>query len=349
MKINSGAIIRTCLVTLPVGIILIGAGCIYVTTNISPPKSPAALAAEKQGELPVKAIRRASIASHLDNLSTEIGDRHAGKIDSLNRARFYVESILGPSNHGYPIRAQSYAVQGVEYVNIEATLTGKKWPDEIVVIGAHYDTVPGTPGADDNGSGVAALLALAEAFVRAPQPRTLRFVAFTNEEPPFFQTPDMGSHRYAKMCKERGDKIVAMLSLESLGYYSDAPDSQKYPPVVGAKYPKTGNFIAVVGNLSSKELVDFTHDSVASTGLIPVEKGAFPAIMPGVGWSDHWAFWQFDYPAVMLTGTAPYRNPHYHLASDTVGTLDLERLTDATSAIRQAVVNLASQESLSWR
>jgi Zn-dependent M28 family amino/carboxypeptidase len=173
-------------------------------------------------------------------------------------------------------------------------------------------------------------------------------VAFTNEEPPWFQTPDMGSYRHAASLKEQGVRVVAMLALESLGYYADEPGSQRYPAPLDRLYPDTGNFVAVVGTPAHGALVGFVHDGMARAGTIPVQQGAFPPGLPGVGWSDHWSFWEMGYPALMLTGTAPFRNPHYHLATDTPDTLDYARLAGAVAAIRLAVEGLANTPRLPW-
>ena len=139
--------------------------------------------------------------------------------------------------------------------NIEATLTGAARATEIVVVGAHYDTVSGCPGANDNGTGVAAVLELAQRFSRRPQPRTIRFVAFVNEEPPFFKTEHMGSVVYANAAKVRGDRVTAMLSLETMGYYSDEKGSQQYPGEIASLYPDVGNFIGFVANNASARLL----------------------------------------------------------------------------------------------
>jgi Zn-dependent M28 family amino/carboxypeptidase len=236
-------------------------------------------------------------------------------------------------------------VGGVVCANLEVELRGILKPEEIVVVGAHYDSVPQTPGADDNASGVAALLALAESWAKAAPERTVRFVAFANEEPIYFQTELMGSRVYAKMCKARGDKIVAMLSLESMGYFSDEKKSQKYPFPLSLFYPSRGNFIAVVGNRESKALVTRVAKVMRATKALPVERASLPGKLQGVGWSDHWAFWQEGYPAAMITDTAPFRNPHYHRGTDTAEKLDYVRLAAAVRGLAAAIVDLSTAEN----
>ncbi|MGI9239580.1 MAG: M28 family peptidase [Verrucomicrobiales bacterium] len=288
-----------------------------------------------------KGVELSDLRDYIDMLSVTIGERNLEHHDNLQQAATWLESALGPNNMGYTVERQTYQVGGKDCHNIEVQIIGQTKPDEIVVIGAHYDTVVGTPGADDNASGVAALVCLANTFVGTVPERTLRFVGFANEEPPHFQTSSMGSYVYAKRCKERKENIVAMLSLESLAYYSDVKGSQDYPPILRARYPDTGNFAAVVGNLKSKQLVDQVAARLEEgSGGVPVEKLSFLASLPGVGWSDHWAFWEFGYRAVMVTDTAPYRNEHYHQPSDLPGTLDFDRLQKVTMGLRDVIVEL---------
>ena len=227
--------------------------------------------------------------------------------------------------------------------NLEAVLQGGAKAHEVVVVGAHYDTAAGGPGADDNASGVASMLAIARALAashHAPA-RTIRFVAFVNEEPPYFWNAEMGSLVYAKACKARGDAIVAMLSLETLGYYRDEPGSQKYPPIVSSFYPDRGDFVAFVGNLGSRGVV---HDAIRTfrgAEAFPSEGATLPSFVTGVGWSDQWSFWQVGYPGVMVTDTAPFRNPHYHQMSDRPDTLDYARLARVTEGLVAVVKKLA--------
>ena len=223
--------------------------------------------------------------------------------------------------------------------NIEAEIHGAS--PEIVLVGAHYDSVFGAPGANDNGTGVAALLALARRFAGKQTQHTLRFVAFVNEEPPYFQTPQMGSLVYAGRCKARGDRIAAMISLETIGYFSDAPRSQKYPvAALGAFYPKVGNFIGIVGNVRSRWLVRRAIAEFRKEGKIPTEGAALPAFIAGVGWSDQWSFWQHGYPGIMITDTAPFRYPHYHEATDTPDKLDYDRFALVVSSAEKLIRSL---------
>jgi hypothetical protein len=271
-------------------------------------------------------------------LSQEIGERNLAHPAALDAARGQIERELGRSLR--LVTRQSFEVSGHECSNLQVEISGDEKKHEIVVVGAHYDTAPGTPGADDNASGVAALIVLAKRLGSTTLPRTLRFVAFVNEEPPYFQTDDMGSVRYAKRCRERGENVVAMLSLESIGYFSTAPHSQKYPPPLGFFYPSRGDFLGFVGNPSSRELVHRTIGVFRDKARLASEGAALPSILPGVGWSDQWAFWREGYPAVMVTDTAPFRNPAYHLPGDTPDQLDYSRLTRAVEGLEPVIVDL---------
>lgn len=243
---------------------------------------------------------------------------------------------------GYAPERQEYfvAADGVTVANVIAEVRGRDHRN-VVVIGAHYDAVEGTVGADDNASGVAVLLALARRFAGTKPDRTLRFVAFANEEPPHFQTPDMGSLHYARRCNERGETVVGMLSLEMLGYYSDAPRSQQYPALLAAFYPDRGNFIGFAGNRKSWRLVRRSARAFRRGTSFPAEAAVLPEIIPQIGWSDQWSFWQFGWPALMVTDTALFRNPWYHTARDTPETLDYERMAHVTTGLRAVVAELA--------
>jgi Zn-dependent M28 family amino/carboxypeptidase len=223
-------------------------------------------------------------------------------------------------------------------------LRGTRLPEEVVVIGAHYDTVPGSPGANDNGTGVAALLALARAFPPGTAlARTLRLVAFVNEEAPFAHTPDMGSFVYARACRERGDQIVAMLSLETMGCFSDEEGSQRYPTSLRRLYPRTGSFIAFVGDAASKPLVQRVVGSFRSHARFPSEGAALPRIVRDAGRSDHWSFWQHGYRALMVTDTANFRYRHYHTAEDLPAEVDHARLARVVSGLGAVVRDLLAE------
>jgi len=222
--------------------------------------------------------------------------------------------------------------------NIQAV---KKGSDEIIVIGAHYDSLPGTPGADDNAAGIAVLLELATLTADMNLNKTVYFVAFSTEEPPFFKSKEMGSYVYAKNLHEAGDHIFGMISLEMLGYYSDQPFSQAYPWWYGLGRPKQGNFIGVVSDFGSRTWKKRVAQSLSQATDLPVESLWMFRMVPGTDWSDNWSFWQFGYPALMITDSGPYRNPYYHRSTDTYEKLDYGKMAQLTEGLAGMVRGLA--------
>jgi len=280
------------------------------------------------------------LRADVHELAVTIGERNVWRYASLLRAAEYIESRLRA--HGYSPSRQTYEVSRLPLSNIEATLEGSSDPDDIIVLGAHYDTVGECPGANDNGTGVAALLELARRFAGQPQPRTVRFVAFVNEEPPFFQTAQMGSVVYANAAKARGDRIAGMLSLETMGYYSDERGSQQYPvEAMRGVYPDVGNFIGFVSNGESRGLLDVAARAFTAGERVKLEAAAMAADLPGAGWSDHWSFWQAGYRALMVTDTAPWRYPWYHTPQDTPDKLDFETFAAVVDGLHRVVAAVA--------
>ncbi|WP_224959140.1 M28 family peptidase [Geomonas subterranea] len=281
------------------------------------------------------------LREHVLMLAGQIGERNLSNYHALQDAAQYVGDRLREC--GIKVSEQSELVEGRTVLNLEGVLPGSRVPEEIVIIGAHYDSAPGTPGANDNATGVAALLELARRFCAKRPERTLRFVAFTNEEPPHFQGSTMGSMFYARRCRERGENIVAMLSLETMGCYSDQPRSQQYPAPLDRFYPDTGNFIAFVGNVKSRDLVRRAIGTFRKSARFPSEGVAAPESLPGIGWSDQWSFWQAGYPGIMITDTAPFRYPHYHQPSDTPDRIDYQRLSRVVAGLETVVAELVGE------
>jgi hypothetical protein len=288
---------------------------------------------------------REELRADVQKLAGEIGERNMWHYAQLNAAADFVENSF--SRVGLQAGRDSYELQGQTCHNIEAEIHGRSRegavasPASIILIGAHYDSVLGSPGANDNGSGIAALLALARRFAGKTTEHTLRFVAFVNEEPPYFLLDEMGSNVYAGRSKARGDKISAMISLETIGYFSDAPHSQTYPSrVLGAFYPKVGNFIGFVSNVHSRTLLRRVISLFRKHAKVPSEGAALPSFVPGVSWSDQWSFWRHGYPGIMVTDTAPFRYPYYHSASDTPDKLDYDRFTLVVSGMEKVIEDL---------
>jgi len=286
---------------------------------------------------PDEVALREELRADVQTLGGEIGERNMWHYSQLNAAADFIENSF--SRAGLRPRRDSYELHGQACHNIEAEIHGAH--PQILLIGAHYDSVFGSPGANDNGTGVAAMLALARRFAGKKTEHTLRFVAFVNEEPPYFLSNEMGSFVYAGRCKTRGDKISAMISLETIGYFSDAPHSQTYPaPGLGVLYPKVGNFIGFVSNVGSRALLRRAVALFRKHAKIPSEGAALPAFIPGVSWSDQWSFWQHGYPGIMITDTAPFRYPYYHSASDTPDKLDYDRFTLVVSGMEKVINEL---------
>ena len=300
-----------------------------------------------QGKLPTAEEKLALLAAELRrdvaHLASEIGERNVSNCPrELALAADWIEAQFEAA--GFDAKRQSYEVSGVTCFNVEAEILGNTRADEIVVIGAHYDTVVGTAGANDNTTGVAAMLALARRFADQNTVRTLRFVALVNEEPPYFQTDAMGSRVYARRCAERSEKVVAMLSLETIGYYDDEEGSQNYPPLVGMLYPSQGNFIGFIGNMASAELVSQTVATFRKNEPFPCEGAALPEAVPGVGFSDQWSFWQEGYPALMVTDTAMLRYPYYHTPQDTIDKIDFDRMSRVVRGLEHVITALVDAD-----
>jgi Zn-dependent M28 family amino/carboxypeptidase len=276
---------------------------------------------------------------HVERLADEIGERHVLRPEALHAAERYIGETLRAL--GYEVSRQAYEAQGVDSANLEVSIAGSGAASEIVLAGAHYDTVPGSPGADDNASGVAAILELARLLRSAKPARTIRLVAFVNEEPPFFFWGEMGSKVYARAARARGDDIRVMLSLEMLGCYSDEKGSQGYPPLLKYFYPAQGNYVAFVSNVRSRHALRGVFDAFRASSDFPAEKLAAPALVPGIGWSDQLSFWREGYPAAMVTDTAFHRYRHYHQPTDTPEKLDYARMAQVVEGLARTLGSLA--------
>lgn len=274
-------------------------------------------------------------------LAGTIGERHVLRPDALRAAEAFV--IEEWRAQGYTVTRHPYPVDGTWWSNVEVERPGRRRPGEIVLLGAHYDSVIGSPGADDNASGVAVLLEVSGRFTAIEPERTVRFVAFVNEEPPLFLTRAMGSRVYAAMARERGDRIALMICLESLGYYRDDPGSQHYPPLLGLCYPSRGRFVACVSNVASRRALRTFVGRFRAHCDFPVEHLSAPALLPGIGWSDHAAFWREGYRAVMVTDTALYRYPWYHTSGDLPERLDYGAMARVVDGLTESAADLAGR------
>lgn len=287
---------------------------------------------------------RDKLREDLQSLAGDIGERHlSGRYEQLVDAANLIERLL--REDGYPPRRQQFVVDGVTVWNLDVERTGRKRPQEIIVVGAHYDTIPGSPGANDNGSAVVANLALARAFRQITTERSLRFAFFVNEESPYHMTEAMGSLRYAQACQSQGEQIVGMISLETIGCYRHEPGSQRYPiGLLKHLYPTEGDFLAVVGNVASRRWLHQIVGGLRRTEF-PTEGMAAPRWLKDIFRSDHAAFWHCGFDALMITDTANFRYPHYHSAEDTVDKIHFDALTRVVTALRESLALAAGTVS----
>ncbi|KJU84752.1 peptidase M28 family peptidase [Candidatus Magnetobacterium bavaricum] len=285
------------------------------------------------------------LRAHVDVLAGDIGERNLSHYKKLQAAAAYIKQAA--AGLGLKVTLQGYLSDGKSVENIEIELKAtpnsgnKTGAEEIIVIGAHYDSALFANGANDNASGVAAVLEIARMMADKRPTKTIRFVFFVNHEMPYFQTDNMGSLVYAKRAKKQGDNIIAMFSLETIGFYTDKADSQKYPFPFSLFYPSTGNFIAFVSNFSYSTLLRKSIREFRKHTRFPSEGVIAPGKVQGIDWSDHWAFWQAGYRAIMITDTAIFRYEHYHLPTDTPDKIDYERLSKVVLGIYRMISGLA--------
>lgn len=274
-------------------------------------------------------------------LAIEIGPRPRTRPDLLGKIKDYIASYF--SQLGYKVLTQPVVWGKITCHNIIALPENEeltKGNAPLLVVGAHYDTVSRSPGADDNSSGIAGLLELARILSPDPPPG-LRLVAFCLEEPPVFRTKKMGSYVFARSLKKQHARVRGMICLEMIGYFQDGNGSQSYPfPLMNRLYPKAGNFIALVGNLRSWRWATLIKAGFQQGTDLPIARLNGPSFVYGIDYSDHWSFNRHGYPAVMLTDTAFYRNPHYHKPSDRPNTLDYKRAAAVINGLAGAVLNL---------
>jgi len=278
---------------------------------------------------------------HVERLAGEIGERNVFVPEALRRAAAYIDDEW--SSQGYGVERLEYQVSGIRCANLVAARKGSTRQSEILLLGAHYDSVVGSPGANDNASGVAALLEISRMFQAFEPALTVRFVAFVNEEPPFFWTRQQGSMVYAEAVRRRGDDIRLMASLETMGCYSNEPGSQSYPPLFRFFYPDCGNFVGIVSDRRSRPGMQRLATAFRALSDFPLQTVSTFRFIPGVAWSDHRSFWRQGYPAVMVTDTAFYRYRHYHAPSDTPDKLSYPELGQVTLGLSQAFAVLARE------
>jgi len=308
---------------------LLVAACAYVTQ----PVLPSGGMASRSGADPVR------LETHVRALAERFSPRGDRNLRNLAAAAGYIADMLRAA--GGQVSDQPYSSDGDTYRNVIAAFGPQS--EEQVVIGAHYDTFLGFPGADDNASGVAGVLELAR-LLGADTPRVrVELVAYSLEEPPHFRTESMGSAVHAASLKAKNARVRAMISLEMIGCFRDERGSQKFPlGLLQLLYPSTGNFIAVVGRIGGGGLVRTVKKAMRGATPLPVRSVNAPGFIPGIDFSDHLAYWNQGYPALMVTDTAFYRNPRYHTADDLPYTLDYRRMALVVDGLAAAVRALAA-------
>ena len=281
--------------------------------------------------------RREALREDVTALAEGIGERQLDLPGSLERTADHLEERL--RDMGWEPERHCFEVAGRSCCNL---LVDPRAPGPPLIVGAHYDTVPGSPGANDNATGVAVLLALA-ASLRDGPPLPLRLAFFVNEEPPHFHSEAMGSLRYALDRRDAGEHLAGAIALDGLGYFDPHPGSQEYPPPMQMLYPSTADFIAFVANGGSTGLLRRLVGAFRARAAFPSEGAILPEGAPGAGWSDHWSFWQAGYEGVMVTDTLPFRYPHYHAPTDTVDRVDFDRLVRVSDGLIATVRSLAAE------
>lgn len=319
---------RRALISLGVLAILFAGTAVYLTQPVSPSKV----------NQPQPTVDPSRLRVHVETLAA-MAPRDWKNVANLDRTADYIRSEFAKT--GGRVSEQTFGAKDRTYRNIVVRFGPES--GERVVVGAHYDAFREFPGADDNASGVAALIELGFLLGRQPPTTTVELVAFTLEEPPFFRSNEMGSAVHAAELAAQHTTVRAMLCLEMVGYYSDAPDSQHYPfPGMGLLYPSRGNFIAVVSDTAGVSLARRVKTAMLEAGDLPVYSINAPALLAGIDFSDHLNYWERGFPAVMVSDTAFYRNPGYHTALDTPEKLDYVRLSKVVQQVHYTVRKLTS-------
>jgi Zn-dependent M28 family amino/carboxypeptidase len=283
----------------------------------------------------------ARLEAHVRELAGTIGERNVFRPQALRAAAAYIAQTWRAQ--GYTVATQTYDAYGMRCANLEVSRPGTARPRAILLLGAHYDTVRGCPGANDNGSGVAAMLEISRRFAELAPAVTVRFVAFVNEEPPSFLTGQQGSAVYARAARERGDDIRLMVSLETIGYYCDEPGTQQYPPLFRYFFPDRGNFLGLVSDFRSRRALRHMVRMFRRHSDFPLEHVATFRWVPGVAWSDHLSFWRRGYRALMVTDTAFYRYRYYHTPEDTPDKLSYAAFGRATEGLCRCLAAMAEE------
>lgn len=296
---------------------------------------------EQQGIADVGNIRK-ELESDISYMSGTLGPRNAFSYERLQKCAGWIKKRW--ESQGYVVKSQTFSIQGRDYENLEIEIKGQKTPAEIVVVSAQYDTLPDSPGANNNASGVAVLLQLSNLLKNYSPDRTLRFVNFVNEEDPFFGTEWMGSLKYAENAYRRHENIKIMLSLDSIGIYKDEPGSQTLPFPFSFFYPERGNFLAFIGDFGSRTYMIQATKGFKKGSSFPIKAGVVPKWTKGAAWSDHSSFWKFGYPGMQITDTGAFRSPYHTTAEDTMEKIDIGALSRIVMGMYGCIVELTRSD-----
>jgi len=284
-------------------------------------------------------ILRGALHEHVKALAVDIGPRTPSSPGSLVRGANYIHSVF--EDAGLSVREQDYEYHDQRVTNVLATIPATAGASAFYVVGAHYDTVPSTPGADDNASAVAVLLELAGRLLQARLNAPVLFAAFTLEEPPAYLTGHQGSRFFVRSCQSNGDRVLGAIVLEMVGYTAPRQHYPFLPRWPG--YPGQGNFIGIIGNWRSLHLGRAVLRGFRKNKGLPAESLFLPfdgRVLPETRLSDHASFWDAGLPALMVTDTASFRNPNYHLPSDTIDTLDFTFMAQLVKSLELALLEL---------
>jgi len=301
-----------------------------------------------QGE-PLEKHMKAELSEIKEGMESDVeylqslGPRNSENDESYKQLRQCEEWIKQRwESQGYVVKKHTFSIKEKEYSNLEIEIKGRELPSEIIMISAQYDTLPDSPGANNNGSGIAVLFQLSRLLKNQIPDRTLRLLNFVNEEDPFFGTEMMGSYQYAKSCRRRGEDIRVMLSLDALGVYRDEPGSQKLPFPFSLFYPDRGNFLAFIGNLQSRKHMVEVSKGFKKGSSFPIQAGVAPEWAKGGAWSDHSSFWKFGYPGIMVTDTGGFRSVYHTTKEDTMEKLNFDAMSRIAIGMYTCAVHLTS-------
>ncbi len=298
---------------------------------------------EKQMKAELSEIKK-GMASDIEYLQ-KLGPRNSENEKTYNQLRHCEEWIRQRwESQGYVVKKHTFSIREKEYSNLEIEIKGRTLPSEIIIISAQYDTLPDSPGANNNGSGIAILFQLSQLLRKHTPDKTLRLLNFVNEEDPLFGTEMMGSFQYAKRSHQLREDIKVMLSMDALGIYKEEPNSQKLPFPFSMFYPDRGNFLAFIGDLSSRKyMIEMTRGFKKGSSF-PIEAGVVPKWAKGAAWSDHSSFWKFGYPGIMVTDTGGFRSPSHTTKEDTMEKLNFEAMSRIVIGMYTSALRLTSRQ-----